>query len=73
MTVLEGQNILITISGKKRRIRVYFLSWLKQKILRSEGVAMQQPEKTGGWVNVRELQVLSVFVFAAIATFVLIF
>ncbi|KRZ55088.1 Serine/threonine-protein kinase mig-15 [Trichinella nativa] len=37
MTVLEGQNILVTISGKKRRIRVYYLSWLKQKILRSEG------------------------------------
>ncbi|KAK6033494.1 kinase domain protein [Ostertagia ostertagi] len=36
MTVLEGQNILITISGRKRRIRVYYLSWLKQKILRTE-------------------------------------
>lgn len=38
MTVLEGQNILVTISGRKRRIRVYYLSWLKQKILRTEGV-----------------------------------
>lgn len=38
MSVLEGQNILVTISGKKRRIRVYYLSWLKQKIIRSEGV-----------------------------------
>jgi hypothetical protein len=38
MTVLEGQNILVTISGKKRRIRVFYLSWLKQKILRTEGV-----------------------------------
>lgn len=39
MTVLEGQNILVTISGRKRRIRVYYLSWLKQKILRTEGVS----------------------------------
>ena len=38
MAVLEGQNILVTISGRKRRIRVYYLSWLKQKILRTEGV-----------------------------------
>lgn len=39
MAVLEGQNILVTISGKKGRIRVYYLSWLKQKILRTEGVS----------------------------------
>lgn len=39
MTVLEGQNILITISGRKRKIRVYYLSWLKQKILKTEGVS----------------------------------
>lgn len=37
--MLEGQNILVTISGRKRRIRVYYLSWLKQKILRTEGVS----------------------------------
>lgn len=38
MEVLEGQNILVTISGKKNRVRVYYLSWLKSKILRSDGV-----------------------------------
>jgi serine/threonine protein kinase len=54
MTVLEGQNILITISGRKRRIRVYYLSWLKQKILRTEGI--QQSEKKNGWTNVGDLQ-----------------
>ena len=32
--VLEGQNILVTISGKKNRVRVYYLSWLKSKILK---------------------------------------
>ncbi len=39
MEVLEGQNILITISGKKNRVRVYYLSWLKSKILRIDGVS----------------------------------
>ena len=34
MQVLEGQNILVTISGKKNRVRVYYLSWLKSKILK---------------------------------------
>ncbi|CAJ0953463.1 unnamed protein product, partial [Mesorhabditis belari] len=55
MSVLEGQNILVTISGRKRRIRVYYLSWLKQKILRTEGAGMPQ-EKRNGWVNVGDLQ-----------------
>lgn len=54
MTVLEGQNVLVTISGRKRRIRVYYLSWLKQKILRTDG--LQQQEKRNGWTNVGELQ-----------------
>ena len=34
LKVLEGQNILVTISGKKNRVRVYYLSWLKSKILK---------------------------------------
>lgn len=41
MEVLEGQNILITISGKKNRVRVYYLSWLKSKILRTDGVCVR--------------------------------
>ncbi|XP_053213603.1 TRAF2 and NCK-interacting protein kinase-like isoform X3 [Panonychus citri] len=52
MEVLEGQNILVTISGKKSRVRVYYLSWLKSKIIRTE----QQIEKRSGWVNVGDLQ-----------------
>lgn len=39
MEVLEGQNILVTISGKKNRVRVYYLSWLKSKILRNDGLS----------------------------------
>jgi TRAF2/NCK-interacting kinase len=52
MEVLEGQNILITISGKKSRVRVYYLSWLKSKIIRTDG----QIEKRSGWINVGDLQ-----------------
>ena len=39
MEVLENQNILVTISGKKNKIRVYYLSWLKSKIFKTEGVS----------------------------------
>lgn len=39
MDVLENQNILVTISGKKNKIRVYYLSWLKSKIFKTEGVS----------------------------------
>ncbi|KAJ8310867.1 hypothetical protein KUTeg_012732 [Tegillarca granosa] len=37
MEVLEGQNILVTISGRKNKIRVYYLTWLKSKIFKNEG------------------------------------
>lgn len=43
MEVLEGQNILVTISGKKNRVRVYYLSWLKSKILRTDGLSDVSP------------------------------
>ncbi|KAL3313945.1 hypothetical protein Ciccas_007442, partial [Cichlidogyrus casuarinus] len=49
MTVIEGQNILVTISGKKSRVRVYYLTWLRGKILKSE-----QSETKNGWMNVGE-------------------
>ncbi|XP_035220232.1 TRAF2 and NCK-interacting protein kinase-like isoform X3 [Stegodyphus dumicola] len=55
MEVLEGQNILVTISGKKCRVRVYYLSWLKSKILRTDGVSVEI-EKRSGWINVGDLQ-----------------
>jgi len=52
MEVLEGQNILVTISGKKNRVRVYYLSWLKSKILRTDSAAI---ERRAGWINVGDL------------------
>ena len=54
MEVLEGQNILVTISGKKNRVRVYYLSWLKSKILRTDNAI----ERRAGWINVGDLQVI---------------
>jgi misshapen/NIK-related kinase len=51
LEVLEGQNILVTISGKKNKIRVYYLSWLKTKILKTD-----MNEKRVGWMNVGELE-----------------
>ncbi|XP_014254722.1 serine/threonine-protein kinase mig-15 isoform X10 [Cimex lectularius] len=55
MEVLEGQNILVTVSGKKNRVRVYYLSWLKGKILRTDGLS-EQVERRNGWINVGDLQ-----------------
>ena len=57
MEVLEGQNILVTISGKKNRVRVYYLSWLKSKILRTDNAI----ERRAGWINVGDLQVFLTF------------
>lgn len=59
MEVLEGQNILVTISGKKNRVRVYYLSWLKSKILRTDNAI----ERRAGWINVGDLQVLNNIIF----------
>jgi len=54
MEVLEGQNILVTISGKKNKIRVYYLSWLKTKIFKMEGVGTN--DKRSGWTNVGDME-----------------
>ncbi|XP_028967092.1 serine/threonine-protein kinase mig-15 [Galendromus occidentalis] len=54
MEVLEGQNILVTISGKKCRVRVYYLSWLKSKILRTD--SGNQLDKRNGFINVGDLE-----------------
>lgn len=40
MDVLESINILVTISGKKNKIRVYYLSWLKNKIVKTDTVCI---------------------------------
>ncbi|XP_029612594.1 TRAF2 and NCK-interacting protein kinase isoform X5 [Salmo trutta] len=52
MDVLEGLNVLVTISGKKNKLRVYYLSWLRNKILHND----PEVEKKQGWVTVGELE-----------------
>ncbi|XP_061901394.1 mitogen-activated protein kinase kinase kinase kinase 4-like isoform X2 [Entelurus aequoreus] len=52
MDVLEGLNVLITISGKKNKLRLYYLSWLRNKILRNE----PEVEKRQGWTSVADLE-----------------
>uniref|UniRef100_A0A8C3ERF7 non-specific serine/threonine protein kinase n=1 Tax=Corvus moneduloides TaxID=1196302 RepID=A0A8C3ERF7_CORMO len=52
MDVLEGLNVLITISGRKNKLRVYYLSWLRNKILRND----PEVEKRQGWVSVGDLE-----------------
>ena len=47
MEVLEGQNILVTISGKKNKIRVYYLSWLNNKIFKKDQVSVLLPPIVG--------------------------
>ncbi|XP_067375461.1 mitogen-activated protein kinase kinase kinase kinase 4 isoform X5 [Channa argus] len=52
MDVLEGLNVLITISGKKNKLRLYYLSWLRNKILHNE----PEVEKRQGWTSVGDLE-----------------
>ncbi|KAG8008613.1 Traf2 and NCK-interacting protein kinase [Nibea albiflora] len=47
MDVLEGLNLLITISGKKNKVRVYYLAWLRNKILHND----PEVEKKQGWTT----------------------
>ncbi|XP_062249300.1 misshapen-like kinase 1 isoform X4 [Platichthys flesus] len=52
MDVLEGLNVLITISGKKNKLRLYYLSWLRNKILHND----PEVEKRLGWTSVGDLE-----------------
>ncbi|XP_047209053.1 mitogen-activated protein kinase kinase kinase kinase 4 isoform X3 [Girardinichthys multiradiatus] len=52
MDVLEGLNVLITISGKKNKLRLYYLSWLRNKILHND----PDVEKRQGWTSVGDLE-----------------
>ena len=38
--VLEGVNVLVCINGRKNKLRVYYLSWLRNKILNGDDVSM---------------------------------
>lgn len=36
MEVLEGLNVLVCINGRKNKLRVYYLSWLRNKIVKGD-------------------------------------
>ncbi|XP_043359622.1 misshapen-like kinase 1 isoform X14 [Dermochelys coriacea] len=52
MAVLEGLNLLTTISGKRNKLRVYYLSWLRNKILHND----PEVEKKQGWTTVGDME-----------------
>jgi len=52
MDLLEGLNVLVTISGKKNKLRVYYLSWLRNRILHND----PEVEKKQGWITVGDLE-----------------
>uniref|UniRef100_A0A5F9C6X5 non-specific serine/threonine protein kinase n=1 Tax=Oryctolagus cuniculus TaxID=9986 RepID=A0A5F9C6X5_RABIT len=52
MDVLEGLNLLIPISGKRNKLRVYYLSWLRNKILHND----PEVEKKQGWTTVGDME-----------------
>uniref|UniRef100_A0A671QLQ9 non-specific serine/threonine protein kinase n=1 Tax=Sinocyclocheilus anshuiensis TaxID=1608454 RepID=A0A671QLQ9_9TELE len=52
MEVLEGLNVLVTISGKKNKLRVYYLSRLRNRILHND----PEVEKKQGWITVGDLE-----------------
>ncbi|KAJ4933409.1 hypothetical protein JOQ06_030240 [Pogonophryne albipinna] len=53
MDVLEGLNVLSAHgSGKKNKLRVYYLSWLRNKILHND----PEVEKKQGWTTVGDLE-----------------
>lgn len=39
MEVLEGLNVLVCINGRKNKLRVYYLSWLRNKIVKGDDVS----------------------------------
>eukprot|EP00118_Oscarella_pearsei_P013762 m.113505 g.113505 ORF g.113505 m.113505 type:complete len:866 (+) comp37460_c0_seq2:63-2660(+) len=49
--VLEGLNVLVTICGKKNKMRVYYLSWLRNKIIKGDEV-----KERSGFQSVGDLE-----------------
>jgi len=52
LDVLEGLNLVVTISGKKNKLRVYYLSWLRNKILHND----PEMEKKPGYASIGDLE-----------------
>ncbi|CAJ0609817.1 unnamed protein product [Cylicocyclus nassatus] len=57
MAVLEPQDVLITISGNNRSLRIYDLSWLMQKLLEAKtSVKGAGTLKEKGWTDLDDVQ-----------------
>jgi serine/threonine protein kinase len=54
--VLEGLNILVCISGRHHKMRVYFLSWLRNKILKGEEQYAEGQKSRHGYTVVGNLE-----------------
>jgi hypothetical protein len=55
--VVESINVVLTISGKKNKMRVYFLSWLRNKILKNDPAIGKKP----GYSSIGDLEGCTTF------------
>ena len=55
--VVESINVVLTISGKKNKMRVYFLSWLRNKILKNDPAVAKKP----GFSSIGDLEGCTTF------------
>lgn len=53
--VLEGLNVLVCINGRKNKLRVYYLSWLRNKILKGDDFESGHKVRNG-YISVGELE-----------------
>lgn len=50
--LIDGLYCFLTKPGKKNKLRVYYLSWLRNRILHND----PEVEKKQGWITVGELE-----------------
>jgi len=53
--VLENNNLVLSISGKKNKLRCYYLSWLKSKFLNTQPSKQDAAERQG-YISVGDLE-----------------
>jgi len=53
--VIESHNVLVCINGRKNKLRVYYLSWLRNKILRG-GDDYDSHRTRHGYISVGDLE-----------------
>ena len=53
--MLENLNLVLSISGKKNKLRVYYLSWLKSKFLNERTAKLDEAQRNG-YTSVGDLE-----------------